>query len=95
LSDSDGAGGTWSLVRYAAGSLAHAIYLRRQKTSMSALRSDLAYSARSLLRHPTVGVLGAVTLAMGIGAAAVVFSLAEAVLLRPFAFEEADRLVRI
>lgn len=50
---------------------------------------------RSLLRAPAFSVPAALTVALGIGATTAVFSLAYAVLLRPFPYPEADRLVRI
>ena len=50
---------------------------------------------RALGRTPSFTVPAIVTIALGIGAATAVFSLVYAVLLRPFPYPDADRLVRV
>ncbi len=50
---------------------------------------------RALGRTPSFTVPAVVTIALGIGAATAVFSLVYAVLLRPFPYPDADRLVRV
>jgi putative ABC transport system permease protein len=59
------------------------------------LRTDLVYAARSLLRAPGFTLVAVLTLALGIGANSAIFALADATLLRPLPFPEADRLVMI
>jgi putative ABC transport system permease protein len=56
---------------------------------------DLRYAFRSLRRRSPVAAVAVVTLGLGIGGASAVFSVVEAVLLRPLPFREPDRLVRI
>ena len=56
---------------------------------------DLAYAVRNLRRHPFIGAVAVLTLALGIGGATAVFSVVDAVLLRPLPFESPDRLVRV
>ena len=50
---------------------------------------------RSLLRSPGFATLATLTLALGIGASAVVFAIADRALLRPLPFPESDRLVSV
>jgi putative ABC transport system permease protein len=56
---------------------------------------DIRYAVRSLHRTPTVAAAAVVTFAMGIGANTAVFSVVDAVLLRPLTFADPDRLVVI
>jgi predicted permease len=55
--------------------------------------TDLKYHARSLLRRPGVGAAVICSLALGIGANTLIFSIVNAVLLRSLPFPDADRLV--
>jgi len=57
--------------------------------------SDLRYSVRTLLRAPSFALAVIAVLALGIGANAAIFSIVNAVLLRPLPFDHPDRLVRI
>src|ERR1700722_1152922 len=54
---------------------------------------DLIYAARQLKKNPGYAFTAILTLALGIGATTAVFSLANAVLLRPLPFPESDRLM--
>lgn len=59
------------------------------------LRQDLTYTARSLRRSPGFAVTAILVIALGVGANTAAFSLADFMLLRPLAFPEPDRLVRL
>ncbi|MEP6833347.1 MAG: ABC transporter permease [Gemmatimonas sp.] len=56
------------------------------------LRHDVRYAARSLSRAKTFSLTAISTLALGIAAATVIFSVADHVVLRPLRYPDADRL---
>src|SRR4030095_10540712 len=54
---------------------------------------DLRYGIRGLLTQPAFTVVAVLTLALGIGANTAIFSVVQAVLLRPLPFPEQERIV--
>jgi putative ABC transport system permease protein len=55
----------------------------------------LSYSLRSLRKAPAFTAVAIITLALGVGANSAIFSVLNAVLLRPLPFSEAERVVNV
>ena len=62
---------------------------------MDSLLRDLKFSVRSLLKRPALAIIAIVTLAIGIGANSAIFSVVNALLLKPLPFPDPDRIVAL
>jgi putative ABC transport system permease protein len=62
---------------------------------MNTIGQDVPYAVRTLLKSPGFAIAAIIVLALGIGANTAVFSLVNAVLLRPLPFPEPQRLMAV
>jgi predicted permease len=60
---------------------------------MNRIGADLRYAVRRLLHNPGFAIVVVATLALGIGVTTAIFSIVQAVLLRPLPYADPDRLV--
>src|SRR6185503_11374416 len=68
---------------------------RQRNEYMSDFTNDLRYGARAFLRTPAFTIVALLTIALGIGATTAIYSVVNAVILRPLPYPGADRLVQV
>src|SRR5437667_9769257 len=62
---------------------------------MSSVTADLRYAARESRRRPGFALTAVLSLALGIGATSAVFSVVYGVLINPFPYVGADRMMQV
>jgi putative ABC transport system permease protein len=62
---------------------------------MDILRHDLRHALRALVKNPGLTAAGVLTLSLGIGASTSMFTLLNAVLIRPLPYPESERIVKL
>jgi putative ABC transport system permease protein len=62
---------------------------------LDALRQDVHFGVRTLIRRPAFTTVAVLTLGVGMGATTAIFSLIDSVLLKPLPFYEPDRLTMV
>lgn len=84
-----------ALLRRSLGAIPHALFVLKEEWILDMLSQDLRYATRTLVNRPLFVAAAALTLAVGIGANAALFSVIDAVVLRPLPYPEPERLLSV
>ena len=70
-------------------------YLKNRVVWFDNLVRDIRFAIRQLVKNPGYAAAAILTLALGIGASTAIFSVADAVLLRPLPYPNPEQIVRV
>jgi predicted permease len=71
------------------------LQMRKRMDLTDALGRELKFALRTLARNKTFSAMAFITLALGLGAATAIFTILDAVVLRPFPYPNGERLVAL
>jgi hypothetical protein len=74
---------------------AEAVHGQQGLPALESFVKDVAYAVRLLRNSPGFAAIAIITLALGIGANTAMFSIVDAVMIRPLPYSEPDRLVAV
>jgi macrolide transport system ATP-binding/permease protein len=83
-----------ALLWHGLGAFADALFLQPRRMEDEMIQ-DLRYGVRMLLKHPGFTVVAVLTLALGIGVNTALFTLFNAIALRPLPVKDPDRVVKV
>jgi putative ABC transport system permease protein len=93
-SDPEPTGGIELLAR-CVGAIPHALWIRGEEWNVDTIWQDVRFAVRTFAKRPGFTFVVVATLALGIGANTAVFSVLDAVVVRPLAMPNSDRLLWI